>query len=148
MNALDFSLPDQTGKIQTLSAYSGKWRVVYFYPKDNTPTCTKQACHFRDYSDQFTKEGILLFGISPDSVRSHASFVKKFKLNFFLLSDESTATIKAYNAWAPKKLFGREFIGTIRKTVVIHPNGEIIKEYINMDLSTHAQDILNDIKSH
>lgn len=146
MNAPSFALPDQNGTIHRLNDYNGQWRIVYFYPKDKTPTCTKEACIFRDHMNELTNQGIQVFGISADSVRSHKSFEKKFQLNFLLLSDESTETIKAYGAWGPKTLFGRIFTGILRKTFLIDPAGTIIKEYVNMDVSSHAQEILSDIK--
>lgn len=145
MKAPEFALPDQTGKIHSLAEYAGTWRVVYFYPKDDTPGCTTEACNFRDYMKELTEKGIYIFGISKDSVTSHAAFAEKFHLNFPLLSDESTETIKAYGAWAPKKFMGREFLGIVRKTFLINPNGEIVKEYQGMKLDQHAQEIIHDV---
>lgn len=147
MKAPDFSLPDQHGTIHTLSEHQGKWRVVYFYPKDDTPGCTKEACGFRDAHDAFAKAGIVVFGISKDSVASHKKFAEKYQLPFSLLSDETTKTIQAYGAWGKKKFMGREFFGIIRKTYLIDPNGEIVKEYEGMDVSSHAEEVLRDINA-
>lgn len=147
MKAVNFSLPDQDGKFHKLSNYKGKWVVVYFYPKDDTPGCTVEACGFRDAMSELTKQGIAVLGISKDNVVSHKKFAEKFQLNFPLLSDESTETIKAYGAWAPKKFMGRTFLGILRKTVLINPQGKIAKTYDNVDVKTHAKQILEDIKS-
>lgn len=146
MKAPDFSLPDQNGINHTLSHYNGKWRIVYFYPKDNTPGCTTEACNFRDNISDLLKKNIVVFGISKDSVASHKKFVNSYHLNFPLLSDETIETIKAYGAWAPKKFMGREFLGTVRKTFLINPEGEIVKIYEGMKLESQAQDILMDVE--
>jgi peroxiredoxin Q/BCP len=148
MNAPNFTLPDQNGTLHTLSDYNGQWRIVYFYPKDKTPTCTTEACNFRDHMNELTNQGIRVFGISADSVRSHKLFEKKIDLNFLLLSDESRETIKNYNAWGPKTLFGNIFTGILRKTFLINPDGTIVKEYENMNVSSHAQEIIHDVKTY
>jgi peroxiredoxin Q/BCP len=140
-----FSLPDQNGTAHALKDLRGSWILLYFYPKDDTPGCTTEACNFRDNIHLLTDKKIAVFGISKDTVRSHFKFADKFKLSFPLLSDPSTETIKAYGAWGPKKFMGREFLGTQRKTFLISPDGEIMKEYYGMDLKTHAQEILKDI---
>lgn len=147
MKAPNFSLPDQNGKIHRLSDYEGTWRVVYIYPKDNTPTCTNEACNFRDSHEELTKLNIVVFGISADSVSSHRRFASKYDLNFLLLSDESMETIKAYGAWGGKVLFGRSFLGIVRKTFLINPQGEIVKTYEGMNVTKHAQEILSDVQS-
>lgn len=147
MLAPDFSLPDQTGTNHRLSAYPGKWRIIYFYPKDDTPGCTKEACNFRDTMSLLRSNGVIVFGISKDTIPSHKKFADKFSLNFSVLSDPSTETIKAYGAWGVKKFMGREFTGILRKTFLINPLGEIVKEYFGMNLNTQAEDILHDIQT-
>ena len=148
MKAPAFSLPDQNDTLHTLDDYINTWRVVYFYPKDDTPGCTIEACSFRDSMSELTKFGVHIFGISKDTVQSHKKFADKFNLNFPLLSDVSADTIKAYGAWAPKKFMGREFMGIVRKTYLINPLGDIVKTYEGMKLENHAQEILHDIQSY
>lgn len=147
MKAPNFSLPDAEGTIHSLADYLGKWLVLYFYPKDDTPGCTKEACGFRDSRKAFKEKDVAIVGISKDSVASHSKFKKKFDLNFPLLSDESTETIKAYNAWGPKKFMVREFFGTLRKTYLIDPKGTIQKVYEKVDPVVHAQEVLSDIQA-
>lgn len=143
--APEFTLLDQNGTEHNLTQYRGKWVVVYFYPKDDTPGCTKEACSFRDNFEAFKNRGISVFGISKDSQASHKKFVDKFNLNFSLLSDESLETIKAYDSWGEKKFMGRTFEGILRNTYVIDPQGIIRKVYENVKPEDHAQEILRDI---
>lgn len=144
MKAADFALPDQTGTIRELKDYAGKWLVVYFYPEDDTPGCTIEACSFRDTYESFEEKGLTVVGISPDSVESHARFAEKHHLNFLVLSDETHRAMEAYGAWGPKKLWGKEYVGVTRKTVLIDPNGEIAKEYPKVTPLGHAEKILRD----
>ena len=144
--APSFSLADQDGKMHTLEDYKGKWIVLYFYPKDDTPGCTKEACNFRDGLQKFTDRNIQILGMSKDSVKSHKKFADKFHLNFPLLSDESTQTIQAYGAWGKKKFMGREYDGILRNTYLINPEGEIVKEYLNVKPEQHANEILKDME--
>jgi thioredoxin-dependent peroxiredoxin len=146
MKAKDFSLPDQENKTHSLSEYHGKWVVVYFYPKDDTPGCTKEACDFRDNFHTLQTKGVVILGISKDSVASHKKFATKHELNFPLLSDESKETIKAYNAWGEKKFMGRAFDGVLRTTYLINPQGEIAKVYENVNPLNHAKKILTDLE--
>lgn len=143
--ATDFSLPDQNGKIHTLAGYRGTWVVLYFYPKDDTPGCTKEACSFRDETAEFTKRGVAILGVSKDSVASHKKFADKYHLNFPLLSDESLAMIKAYNAWGEKKFMGRVFDGVLRNTYLINPKGEIAKVYEKINPLVHSEELLRDL---
>lgn len=145
MKAPDFSLPDEHGTTHNLSDYRGTWVVVYFYPRDNTPGCTTEACSFRDNLEIITKRGIVVLGISKDSVTSHKKFTEKFSLNFHLLSDESKETIKAFGAWGKKKFMGREFDGVLRNTYIIDPAGDIRKTYEKVDPKTHVEQLLTDI---
>lgn len=147
MKAPDFSLKDQNDTIKTLADYAGKWVVLYFYPKDATAGCTKEACSFRDARDVIADLGdAVVVGVSKDSVASHKRFIEKHKLNFTLLSDPDHETIQAYGAWGPKKFMGREFFGTHRNTYIISPSGEIAKTYEGVSPSTHAADIIHDLQ--
>ena len=147
MNAPSFQLPDQAGIVHTLSMYKGKWIILYFYPKDDTPGCTKEACNFRDSSAEFKKMGIVILGVSKDSVASHKKFAEKYHLNFPILSDESKEVIKAYNAWGTKKFMGKTFEGVKRTTTVIGPDGMIKKVYENVNPLIHAGQIISDMKT-
>jgi peroxiredoxin Q/BCP len=145
--APEFSLPDQNGVMYSLTKYKGKWLVVYFYPKDNTPGCTKEACGFRDAAVEYKKKGIEVIGISKDSVSSHKTFAEKYHLSFTLLSDVSKEVIKAYGAWGEKKFMGRVFNGVLRKSFLIGPDQTIRKEYQKVDVFIHAKEILEDVVS-
>ena len=138
MKANDFHLPDQNNTIHTLNQYHGKWIVLYFYPKDDTPGCTVEACKFRDSLSELQKLGVVILGVSKDSVASHKKFAEKYHLNLPLLSDESKEIIKAYDAWGA--------LGTKRKTFLIDPNGEIKKVYENVNPTVHAGEIIKDIQ--
>lgn len=146
MKAIDFNLPDENGKTHKLADYRSKWVVVYFYPKDDTPGCTKEACNFRDSLSDLKKFGVVILGISKDSVKSHQKFSQKYHLNFPILSDESKETIKAYHAWGMKKFLGKQFEGTLRKTYLIDKEGNISKIYDNVNPTIHAGETLSDIK--
>lgn len=146
MNTHKFNLLDQDSKEHSLSDYLGKWVVLYFYPKDDTPGCTKEACNFRDGISQLQKLGAVVLGISKDSVKSHKKFAEKFQLNFPLLSDESKDVIKLYGAWGTKKFMGREFEGILRKTFLINSEGKIVKVYEKVNPTQHADEVLRDLK--
>lgn len=124
--APDFALPDQDGKIHKLSDYRGKKVILYFYPKDNTPGCTKQACGFSERFSEFEKKGAIVLGISKDTVESHKKFQQKFSLTFPILSDSQLSAIKQYDTWKLKKFMGRENMGILRTTYLIDENGIII----------------------
>lgn len=145
MKAPDFSLQDQDGKTHTLADYAGKWLLVYFYPKDDTPGCTKEACNFRDGFHMFKEKDMAILGISKDSVASHKKFAEKFSLNFPLLSDESAEVIKAYGAWTERGFMGRP--GILRNSYLINPEGEIVKEYKKVKPELHADEIVSDLKA-
>ncbi len=146
--APDFTLPDQDGKMHSLGDYHGKWVVMYFYPKDDTPGCTTEACNFRDARDFIAEHGnAVVIGVSKDSVKSHKKFESKYSLNFTLLSDESTETIKAYNAWGERSMYGKIYLGIMRSTCIINPEGMIVKEYPKVDPSKHVAEILADLKA-
>lgn len=147
MKAADFYLPDQTGTYHKLSDYRGKWVVVYFYPRDDTPGCTKEACSFRDALLTRSKLGAVVLGISKDSVASHKKFAEKYQLNFSLLSDERKEILRSYGAWGKKKFMGKDFEETLRKTFLIDPTGEIRKTYDHVDPVKHAHEILMDLNA-
>jgi peroxiredoxin Q/BCP len=146
MRAKEFELYDQSGKLRKLSDYSGKWILLYFYPKDDTPGCTTEACSLRDSFKQLEELGIQVLGVSKDSVKSHEKFANKYNLNFPILSDESTEVIKSYGAWGKKKFMGREFEGTLRMSFLINESNEIVKVYENVNPSVHAGEILTDLE--
>jgi len=146
--APDFKLPDQNGKLHSLSDYSGKWLVLYFYPKDDTPGCTAEACSFRDERELIASVGgAEVVGVSKDSVESHKKFADKYNLNFTILSDPEHETIEAYDSWKPQKFMGREYLGTKRNTFIIDPKGNIVKKYEGVDPKSHAAQIINDLKT-
>ena len=124
--APNFTLPDQNGDMHSLSDYRGKIVVLYFYPKDNTPGCTKQACGFAERYPQFKNDGAVILGVSKDSIASHKRFADKFGLPFTILSDPDLEVIKAYDAWKEKKTFGKVSMGVLRTTYVIDENGKIV----------------------
>jgi thioredoxin-dependent peroxiredoxin len=142
--APDFSLPDQDGINRSLGDYVGKWLLVYFYPKNDTPGCTTEACSFRDEYEYLQEQGLNVVGISKDSVKSHAKFADKYNLKFPLLSDESGKTIHAYDAWGLKKFMGRQYEGILRKSFLINPSGQIAKEYPKVTPKAHVGEILKD----
>lgn len=145
MKALTFSLPDQNNKTHSLSDYKGNWVVLYFYPKDDTPGCTKEACGFRDLNEEYRAKGVVVLGVSKDSVESHKKFAQKHHLTFPLLSDREGAVIKQYGAWGVKKFMGRTFEGILRKSFLINPDGDIVKTFDKVDVFSHAKDILKEI---
>jgi peroxiredoxin Q/BCP len=146
--APDFKLADQNGKVHSLKDYEGEWLVLYFYPKDNTPGCTKEACSFRDGREIIAQLGNAeIVGVSKDSVASHKRFVEKYHLNFTVLSDESSKTIKDYGSLREKTLFGKKVVGTARNTFIINPKGYIAKEYLGVSPIGHAKQIIDDLKS-
>jgi thioredoxin-dependent peroxiredoxin len=146
MKAPNFSLLDQNNNTHTLTQYAGKWVIVYFYPKDATPGCTKEACSFRDGREVLEATGAVVLGISKDSVASHKKFAEAHKLNFTLLSDTSTETIQAFGAWGKKKFIGREYEGILRNTYLINTSGDIAKTYEGVNPLTHVGELLKDLK--
>jgi peroxiredoxin Q/BCP len=137
-----FSLPDDTGRMVNSSELRGKKVVVYFYPKDDTPGCTTEACSFRDGIEDLKKRGAVVFGVSADSVSSHRKFSEKFQLNFPLLSDETKAMIQAYGVWKEKSLYGRKYMGIERTTVVINEDGTIRKIFPKVNVNGHFSEVL------
>jgi len=141
-----FSLPDQEGNVHTLSDYLGKWILLYFYPKDDTPGCTKEACMIRDHWPKFKKLGIQVFGVSVDPVKRHAKFVEKYDLPFTLLADEEKKIVQKYGVWGEKKFMGRTYLGTSRVSYLIDPEGTIAKVYEDVKPAEHAEEVLRDLK--
>lgn len=144
MKAAAFSLKDQDGTTKTLQSFAGKWLVLYFYPKDDTPGCTVEACSLRDANDALIELGAEVVGVSKDDEDSHRKFQAKHKLNFTLLSDPTGETIEAYGAWG-KKMFGKE--GILRKTFIINPEGKIVKTYGRVTPLGHGEKVLSDLKA-
>lgn len=140
--APDFKAPNQEGKTIALKDFKGKSVVIYFYPKDDTPGCTIEACEFRDGMKQIKKAGAVVLGVSPDSVKSHTKFNDKFKLAFDLISDEDKVICKAYGVWAKKKLYGREYMGVLRSTFVINSQGKIARIFENVKPKGHVAEVL------
>lgn len=145
--APDFALNDQDGVTRQLTDYAGKWVILYFYPKDDTPGCTTEACSFRDEYDYIQDNGAVVLGVSKDSVASHKKFATKYNLHFPLLSDESLDVIKAYGAWGERSMYGRTFEGIIRSTFLIDPQGNIAKEYPKVTPKGHAVQIVKDLET-
>ena len=144
--APDFMLTDQDGKEHSLTDQKGKWTLVYFYPKDDTPGCTKEACAIRDVYNDFSRMGVTVFGVSKDSPASHKKFREKYELPFTLLSDESTKMMQDYGVWEEKSMMGKKFMGTVRTSYLIAPDLTIAKIYPKVDPANHALEILADLK--
>lgn len=144
--APNFTLADQDGHNHSLSDYKGKPVVLYFYPKDDTPGCTKQACGFRDDFSVYQEAGIPVLGVSPDSSKSHTKFINKYDLPFTLLADIDREVIELYKVWGLKKNFGREYEGVIRTTYLIDGDGTIVTVLENVTAADHSQEILAAIK--
>ena len=140
--APEFSLPDENGEIRNLSDYKGKKLILYFYPKDNTPGCTKQACGFGELYPQFGEKGVEIIGISKDSVASHKKFKEKYSLPFTILSDTELQTIQAYDVWKEKKLYGKTSMGIVRTTYLIDENGIIIKALDKVKAAENPEEML------
>ncbi len=141
-----FSLPDQKGKLHKLSDYKGKWILIYFYPKDDTPGCTKEACAIRDNFPKFKKLKLQVLGVSADKVSKHEKFADKYELPFTLLSDEEKTMIKAYGVWGKKKFMGREYMGINRVSFLIDDKGKIAKIYPKVKPADHAEEVLADLE--
>ena len=134
-------LPDQNGKMHALKDYIGQWVLVYFYPKDDTTGCTKEACQLRDSFPKFNKSKAVILGISVDSVTSHKKFETKYKLPFTLLADEHKEVVEKYGVWQEKSMYGRKYMGTVRTSFLIDPKGNIAKIYEKVKPETHAAEV-------
>jgi thioredoxin-dependent peroxiredoxin len=142
-----FELADETGTMRKLSDYQGKAVVLYFYPKDDTPGCTVEACNFRDDYHVYEENGVVILGVSPDDSHSHEKFKQKFALPFSLLADAEHKVCNLYGVWGPKKMMGREYEGVIRTTFLIGPNGNILKVWENVKPDGHSAQVLEALKS-
>lgn len=143
--APDFTLPDQNGNMHSLSEYRGKKVILYFYPKDNTPGCTKQACGFAERFPQFTEKGAVVLGISKDSVASHKKFEEKYGLPFTLLADPELVAIQAYDVWQVKKNYGKTYMGVVRSTYLIDENGKIVKAFDKVKAADNPEQMLGEL---
>mgnify|MGYP000940347512 FL=1 len=143
--APDFTLPDQNGKMHSLSEYRGKKVILYFYPKDNTPGCTKQACGFAERFPQFTEKGAVVLGISKDSVASHKKFEEKYGLPFTLLADPELVAIQAYDVWQEKKNYGKTYMGVVRTTYLIDEKGKIVKAFDKVKAADNPEQMLGEL---
>ncbi|HEX7152467.1 MAG TPA: thioredoxin-dependent thiol peroxidase [Thermoanaerobaculia bacterium] len=143
--APDFRLPSTRGKEVSLKEFKGKDVILYFYPKDDTPGCTAEACSFRDHEADLTKHHAVVLGVSTDSLESHQKFLDKHHLNFPLLSDQTADVAKMYGVWKEKNMYGRRTWGVARTTYWIGPDGRVKKVYKKVDTSRHAEDILADL---
>jgi peroxiredoxin Q/BCP len=140
--APDFTLPASNGSNVSLRDYRGKKLVIYFYPQDNTPTCTQESCDFRDYNGKFAEIGVEVMGISPDDLKAHDKFITKHELPFLLLSDPDHQVAEQFGVWAWKKLYGREYMGIVRSTFLIDEEGRIVKEWSKVRVKNHVQSVL------
>lgn len=143
--APDFSLPDQNGEVRSLSDYRGQKVVLYFYPRDNTAGCTKQACAFGDLYPQFTERGAVVIGVSKDSVASHKRFEQKYGLPFVLLSDTNKEVLQAYDVWKEKKLYGKVSMGIVRTTYLIDESGTIAKAFGKVKAADNPAQMLSEL---
>lgn len=143
-DAPEFTLPDSNGTAHSLSDFRGKWVIVYFYPKDDTPGCTVEACSIRDARDELTALGAEVIGISRDEPSSHEKFKEKYSLNFLLLTDAEAKTMNDYGAWG-KKMFGQE--GVLRKTFIINPEGRVVKAYGRVTPLGHGEQLIEALKT-
>ena len=145
VKAPDFTLPDQNGDLHSLSDYRGKKVILYFYPKDNTPGCTKQACGFAERYPQFIEKGAVVLGISKDSVASHKKFEEKYGLPFTLLSDPELVAIQAYDVWQEKKNYGKAYMGVVRTTYLIDEEGKIAKAFDKVKAADNPEQMLGEL---
>lgn len=143
--APSFSLPDQNGRLHTLEEYQGKKIILYFYPKDSTPGCTKQACGFAERYPQFLEKGAVVLGVSKDSVKSHKNFETKYELPFPILSDPELQAINAYDVWKEKKNYGKVSMGVVRTTYLIDENGVIIRAIDKVKAADNPQQMLDEL---
>lgn len=144
--APDFSLPDQNGNKVKLSGFKGKYVVLYFYPKDDTSGCTKEACNFRDSFPKFNNADAVIIGVSPDSVASHKKFAEKYNLPFTLLADEDKKVVEKYGVWKEKSMYGKKYMGVERTTFIIDPEGKIKKIFPKVKVDNHHNEVLEALK--
>ena len=145
--APDFKSQDQNGDAVSLQDYSDRWLILYFYPKDNTPGCTTEAKDFTTYLEQFNDLGADILGVSPDSEKSHCKFITKHELSINLLSDPDNQVIEAYKVWRLKKFMGKEYMGVVRSTFLISPDGKIAHVWDKVRVKAHAEKVLAELKN-
>jgi len=145
--APEFSLRDENDVVRNLQDYRGSPVLLYFYPKDDTPGCTTEACSFRDDYAEYEKAGVIILGVSPDSVKSHQKFKAKYHLPFTLLADEDHAVCSLYGVWGPKKMYGKEYEGVFRTTFLIGADGKILKVFENVKPDGHSQEVLSALQN-
>ena len=145
IKAPDFTLPDQNGNMHSLSEYRGKKVILYFYPKDNTAGCTKQACGFAERYPQFTEKGAVVLGVSKDSVASHKKFEEKYGLPFTILADPELVAIQAYDVWQEKKNYGKTYMGVVRTTYLIDEEGKIAKAFDKVKAADNPEQMLGEL---
>ena len=144
--APEFSLPDESGKVHRLADFRGRAVVLYFYPKDDTPGCTTEACNFRDDYSAYVNADVVILGVSPDDPKSHAKFKEKYALPFPLLADEGHKICDLFGVWGPKKFMGREYDGVLRTTFLIDKKGVIAKVFENVKPAEHSVEVLEAVK--
>ncbi len=145
--APDFTLPNQDETPVSLVDLQGQWVVLYFYPRDNTPGCTKEACGFRDHNADYQSRNVTILGISPDTAKSHQKFIEKQTLPFTLLCDPESVVARAYESYGPKKFMGKEYDGVYRQTFIIDPHGQLAQIYRKVKPADHADQVLQDIET-
>jgi peroxiredoxin Q/BCP len=145
--APDFMLADQNGTMHSLAEYTGRYILLYFYPKDDTEGCTIEACNFRDRLNELKSKNVQVLGVSADTVESHIKFAKKLQLNFPILSDTTKQVIEAYDVWKEKTMFGKKFMGIVRESFLINPEGIVVKHYEQVKSETHVEEVLQDIQA-
>jgi len=143
--APDFKLPADDGKIYSLKDFKGKKLILYFYPKDMTSGCTKEACDFRDNINTISRKKAVIVGVSPDGIESHRKFKDKFSLPFLLLSDESRKMLQDYGVWKEKSMYGKKYMGVVRTTFIIDEKGRIAKIYENVKVPGHVEDVISSL---
>ncbi|PZD73965.1 Putative peroxiredoxin bcp [Acaryochloris thomasi RCC1774] len=146
-SAPDFTLPNQDEAPISLASFQGQWVVLYFYPRDNTPGCTKEACGFRDCNSDYQARNVQILGISPDTAKSHQKFIEKQTLPFTLLSDPDSEVARAYESYGLKKFMGKEYDGVYRQTFIIDPQGQLAKIYRKVKPAEHAEQVLQDLET-
>ena len=142
-----FSLPDQDGKTHKLADYAGRYVVLYFYPKDDTSGCTKQACQFRDDLPKFGKLDAVILGVSPQDTKSKAKFAGKYDLNFPILADDDAKVCAKYGVWQEKSMYGKKYLGVVRTTFLIDPQGKIVERWDKVSVPGHAEAVMKTIKA-
>jgi peroxiredoxin Q/BCP len=143
-----FKLSDQNGKIHTLADYTGKTFLLYFYPKDMTPGCTTEAQGFRDLAQEYKKHHLLVLGVNADTVSSHKKFCEKESLNFTILSDENKKILEKYGVWKEKTMYGKKYMGIMRESFLVGPNGRILKHYQKVNPIEHPAEVLRDVSGN